>query len=47
MNKAKELERLEKELDFIQNLNEVIKLRLKICTAEVNALIGEDEDKGL
>ena len=43
MNKAEELERLEKELDFIRDLNVVINERLQTCKKDINALIGEDE----
>lgn len=43
MNKVEELERLEKELEFIRELNAVINARLQTCREEVNALIGEDE----
>ena len=47
MNRAEELERLEKELDFIRELNAVINARLQTCKEDINALIGEDEDEGL
>ena len=43
MNKSEELERLERELDFIRELNAVINARLQTCKADINALIGEDE----
>ena len=43
MNKSEELERLEKELDFIRELNAVINARLQTCKEDINALIGEDE----
>jgi len=43
MNRVKELERLEKELDFLQELNAVVHTRLEICKKDINALIGEDE----
>jgi len=43
MNRAEELERLERELDFIRELNAVIQARLDTCKADVNNLIGEDE----
>jgi len=47
MNRAEELERLEKELDFIRDLNAVINARLQTCKEDINNLIGEDEDEGL
>jgi hypothetical protein len=43
MNRAQELERLEKELEFITELNAVIQARLATCKEDVNNLIGEDE----
>ena len=43
MTRAEELERLEKELDFIRDLNAVINTRLQTCKEGINALIGEDE----
>ena len=43
MNKAEELERLEKELDFIRDLKVVINERLQTGKKDINALIGEDE----
>ena len=43
MNRAQELERLEKELEFITELNAVINARLQTCKEDINALIGEDE----
>lgn len=43
MNRAEELERLEKELEFIRELNAVINARLQTCKEDINALIGKDE----
>ena len=43
MSRAQELERLEKELDFIRELNAVINARLQTCKEDINALIGEDK----
>ena len=37
MNRAEELKRLERELDFLQELNAVIHTRLEICKADINA----------
>ena len=45
MNRAEELERLERELDFIRELNAVINARLQTCKEDINNLIGEDEDE--
>mgnify|MGYP003681770626 CR=1 FL=1 len=42
MNRAQELERLEKELEFITELNAVINARLQTCKEDINALIGEE-----
>ena len=42
MNRAEALERLEKELDFIRELNAVINARLQTCKEDINALIGEE-----
>ena len=42
MNRAEKLERLEKELDFIRDLNAVINARLQACKEDINALIGEE-----
>ena len=42
MNRAEELERLEKELEFIRELNAVINARLQTCKEDINALIGEE-----
>ena len=42
MNRAEELERLERELDFIRELNAVINARLQTCKEDINALIGEE-----
>jgi hypothetical protein len=47
MNRAEELERLEKELDFLQELNSVVHTRLEICKKDINNLIGKDEDESL
>ena len=47
MNRAEELERLEKELDYLQELNAVVHTRLEICKKDINNLIGEDEDESL
>ena len=43
MSRVEELERLERELDFIRELNAVINARLQTCKEDINALIGEDE----
>lgn len=42
MSRAQELERLEKELEFITELNAVINARLQTCKEDINALIGEE-----
>jgi len=42
MNRAEELERLEKELDFLAELSAMIKIRLALCTEELNNILKED-----
>jgi len=36
------LQRLEKELDFLAELNAMIKIRLDLCTEELNNIFEED-----
>jgi len=38
------LQRLEKELDFLAELNAMIKIRLALCTEEINNIFKEDEN---
>ena len=38
------LQRLEKELDFLAELNAMIKIRLALCTEEIKDIFKEDED---
>ena len=39
------LQRLEKELDFLAELSAMIKIRLALCTEELNNILKEDEDE--
>jgi len=39
------LQRLEKELDFLAELNAMIKIRLTLCTEEINNILKENEDE--
>ena len=40
--KMSNLQRLEKELDFLAELNAMIKIRLALCTEEINNILKED-----
>ena len=37
------LQRLEKELDFLSELNAMIKIRLASCTEELSNMLAEDK----
>lgn len=39
------LQRLEKELDFLSQLNDMIKIRLALCTEELNNISEEKENE--
>ena len=39
---SNELQRIEKELDFLAELNAMIKIRLALCTEELNNILKED-----
>ena len=39
------LQRIEKELDFLSQLNDMIKIRLELCTEELNNMLAEKEDE--
>jgi len=41
MNRAEELERLEKELDFLQELNAVVHTRLEICKTDIEHILNQ------
>ena len=40
--KMSNLQRLEKELDFLAELNAMIKIRLALCTEEIKDILKED-----